>query len=357
MLGQLSSLRRRGQRLIQGFFFRGITTQNQGRRHQPGPHPRHQPAPHPPPVPPEKIEWWAVDGELFKAEKFDPKRVLAPLEHEHISNRRRRKDLVWHLRKTRLKLRIQNQDSYWEAYIKRFQILRDEWEKHVWDPPPVPQPKRRNPAWLAEETEKYVWCDPRREAYVTSREATQNPSGSAYTFDLSRMDQSAVRAKFDEKIGYTRQAMSHSPYENRRNPGASGARPDMTQLKLRNADFPRCNIRPTEVENFDDVFENEDDSQDDDEDTSKSHAHAKAALSNTKAALSTTEDDDGPGGELFSWGESDSEGGAGDEVEAAGKDVDEDEDDDSVDEFKMEDFEPKKKGWFGEEDDLFKDDE
>ncbi|MCO5552658.1 hypothetical protein L7F22_006174 [Adiantum nelumboides] len=100
MLGQLSFFRRRGQRLTQGIFLRGVATQKQVRRNKP------TPAPAPPPDPPEKIEWWAVDGELVKAEKFDPKRVLAPLEHEHISNRKRRKELMRQLRRTRLNFKV-----------------------------------------------------------------------------------------------------------------------------------------------------------------------------------------------------------------------------------------------------------
>ncbi|MCO5552656.1 hypothetical protein L7F22_006172 [Adiantum nelumboides] len=247
-----------------------------------------------------------------------------------------------------------NQVPYWAAYMQRFQVLREEWEKLVWDPIPIPPPKRRQPTWLAEETEKYVWQDPRREAFVASRNATQDPTGSAYTFDLSRMDRSAVREKFDEKIGYKRQAMSHSPYENRRDPGASGARP----LHQRNVDFTRRKLRPTEFMDFDDVFNNEDDNKD----SNKSHSHA-------------TEDEDVSEEALFSWDESDSEEDAGDKWEAAGQDdedgfvdgardkakaagKDEDDDEDSVDgESEVEDFQTDKKGWFGAEDDLFKDDE
>jgi hypothetical protein len=55
--------------------------------------------------PADKEEWWAVDGELFKAEKFDPKQILSPLENEHISNKKRRKDRIKHLAQTRLKFR------------------------------------------------------------------------------------------------------------------------------------------------------------------------------------------------------------------------------------------------------------
>ena len=75
------------------------------------------PPPPPPPPPPsssspfppavEKEEWWAVDGELFRAEKFDPKQVLSPLENEHIPNTKRRKDRMKHLAQTRLKFRNQ----------------------------------------------------------------------------------------------------------------------------------------------------------------------------------------------------------------------------------------------------------
>ncbi|MCO5583989.1 hypothetical protein L7F22_037907 [Adiantum nelumboides] len=408
MLGQLSFFRRWGQQLTQGIFLRGVATQKQVRRNKP------TPAPAPPPDPPEKIEWWAVDGELVKAEKFDPNRVLAPLEHEHISNRKRRKELMRQLRRTRLNFKVhdwdlifqplqeglqhifdtgvsisiqassfvvgsivalwfggfllkcvidesKNQVPYWAAYMQRFQVLREEWEKLVWDPIPVPPPKRRQPTWLAEETEKYVWQDPRREAFVASRNATQDPTASAYTFDLSRMDRSEVREKFDEKIGYKRQAMSHSPFENRRDPGASGARP----LHQRTVDFTRRKLRPTEFMDFDDVFNNEDDNKD----PNKNHSHAKTVLS-------ATEDEDVSGEEaLFSWDESDSEEDAGDKWEAAGQDdedgfvdgarhkakaagKDEGEDEDSVDGgSEVEDFQTDKKGWFGEEDDLFKDDE
>ena len=49
--------------------------------------------------------------------------------------------------------------------MRRYQILRNEWEKLVWDPKPEPKPKSRNPLFVAEETEKYVWRDPRRDAY------------------------------------------------------------------------------------------------------------------------------------------------------------------------------------------------
>lgn len=345
MLGQLGSLRRRCQRLPQGFFLRGIATEKQGRRHQP--------APPPPPEPPEKIEWWAVDGELVKAEKFDPKRILSPLENEHISNKRRRKDLIRQLTKTRLKLRIHKQDSYWAAYMKRFQILRDEWEKHVWDPIPIPQPRRRHPTWVAEETQKYVWQDPRREAYAASaagRNAAQGPHQNAYTFDLSRMDQTAVRSRFDEKIGYKGQGMSHSPYENRRNPGASSARPGMMPFRQGNVDFAHRRLRPaTEFEDFDDVFNNED--------TNRTQAEAKPSLS-------SEDESDSEDVQLFNWEESSSEEDSGCKAKATSKvdgtsadDDDDEDDDDSVDESEVKGNEQRKKGWFGDEDDLFKDDE
>ncbi|KAH6558416.1 hypothetical protein KP509_1Z065300 [Ceratopteris richardii] len=98
MLGQLRLLRR-CQHVAQGFAQRGYASaQKQGRRQQ-------EASPSPSDSS-EKIEWWAVDGELFKAEKFDPKQVLAPLENEHISNKRRRRELARHLAKTRLKFKV-----------------------------------------------------------------------------------------------------------------------------------------------------------------------------------------------------------------------------------------------------------
>lgn len=364
----LSSFRRRYQCLTQGVLRRGFATHQQGwagSHHQARRPPPAQPAPLP--TPPEKIEWWAVDGELFKAEKFDPKRVLAPLGNEHIPNRKRRKERIKHLSQTRLKLKVHGQESYWATYMKRFQAMRDEWERHVWDPIPVPVPKPRNPSWLAEESEKYVWKDPRRDAY---------------TFDVSRMDHSASRSRFDNKIGYKVQGMNRYPVEGRRDPGGSSVRPGITPMRQdsykdsrsyesayrdqryghqRSTDIGRQNSRQFEYDKFEDVF--------DDSNTTRSGENVTRSGRNVtrsggnatenraqsvrhRQQASTEDDEDDSDGVEFNWDESDSE-----EADGDGDDNNVDDEDEDVSKSRAKRDQSRRRGWYGNEDDLFKDDD
>ncbi|KAH6558066.1 hypothetical protein KP509_1Z079600 [Ceratopteris richardii] len=223
--------------------------------------------------------------------------------------------------------------------MRRFQILRDEWEKHVWDPPPTPRPKRRNPAWVAEETQKYVWQDPRREA-VASRVSTHDTQRDAYTFDISSMDRSAIKSRFDEKIGYKGQSMGHSPYENRRSPGAPQSKSGVAALRQGNFGLGHRHLRRSEFEEFDEVFKRVRDTN------QSSDTDAKAS--------STTENGDHSEAEIFNWDDTDSDVSEhAEHAKMSSLDGDTDSDDG---EFQKEDLEKKRKGWFGPEDDLFKDD-
>lgn len=353
MLSSFRRYRRLAQVLRRGF---ATHQQGLGGSHHQGRRPPHAP-PAPAPTPPEKIEWWAVDGELFKAEKFDPKRVLAPLENEHISGRKRRKDRIKNLSQTRLKLKAHDQESYWAAYMKRFQAMRDEWERHVWDPVPIPVPKPRNPSWVAEESEKYVWKDPRRDAY---------------TYDVSRMDHSASISRFDNKIGYKVQGMNRYPIEGRRDPGGSSIRPGITPMRRdsykdsrsyesahkderyghqRSTDIGHRNSRQFEYDNFEDVFV--------DRNTTRSGGNvtrsggnatenkSQSARHHQQASMSTGDDEDSV---EFSWDESDNEG---DDDDVDDKDEDVSESRAQRDQSQR----PQRRGWYGNEDDLFKDDD
>lgn len=360
----LSSVTRKYRRCSQGLLQRGFATRQQGHAgsHQQGRRPLHDPPP--PPTPPEKIEWWAVDGELFKAEKFDPKRVLAPLDNDHIPNRLRRKNRMKHLAQTRLKLKVHGQETYWAAYMKRFQAMRDEWERHVWNPIPVPVPKPRNPAWVAEEADRYVWKDARREAY---------------TFDVSRMDYSGARSRFDNKIGYKAHGMSRYPAEGRRDAGGSSVRPGTAPSRgdtykdsrpydsarkderyghQRSTDMGRQNLRNFEYDNFEDVFDSRG-TQPRGGGGGSEEAIAKKKTStvrhNNKQAVLSTEDDEASDLSVeFSWEESDS-----DEEANGDDDTDIDEDVEEVPKSRMQRDRasvPPRRVPSVKEEDLFKDD-
>lgn len=154
----------------------------------------------------EQEEWWAVDGEIFPAEEFDAKRVLEPSPNMQVSNKKRRKDRMKDLALSRLKFRSEDQESYWASYIRRYQIMRDEWEKLVWDPKPVPQPKMRNPTYVKQDAEKYVWRDPRRDAYA------------------DRMTMPFTPSKFDKKAASRLQGMDRYPFMAQRDTGAHSNR-------------------------------------------------------------------------------------------------------------------------------------
>lgn len=365
----LGSLTRRCHRLSQGLWRRGIVTHRQeGSR---GVGRRQQPAPAAPPPLPQKDEWWAVDGELFKAEKFDPKVVLAPLENEHIPNRKRRKDRIKHLTLTRLKLRAHGQEPYWAAYMRRYQIMRDHWEKHVWDPKPVPAPKTRNPLLVAKDAEKYVWRDPRRDAY-----SFDDPRSS-------RMDRSLPTSRFDNKTASKVQGMDRYPSEGRRDPGGPSYRPgvpfqpymkrelykdsmrspvshkDQDAYKddrkfgaQRNRDYGRQNMQTYQDEDFDSVYSGRETNR------RQGHEmeHGAQFRRHQRGLLSSEDDEDDLEGVDFNWDEGESEG---EDEEDEEDDTDEDEDKPRNAKFQSEnlEFQPKKRGWYGHEDDLFKDDD
>eukprot|EP00249_Psilotum_nudum_P010435 c22541_g1_i1 orf=129-731(+) len=149
-------------------------------------------------------EWWAVDGELFRNEKLNLKKLLEPLPNQHLPNKKRKRDRHKRLLSTRLKLKPAGQELYWNAYMLRYQAMRDEWEKLYWDSLPeeknVPTPIRGD-GWKG--SQGYGRKGPYDERFPGHRFDRNRSAGQSFV-------------PWNNKIQFKRSGMEQYPYDNSR---------------------------------------------------------------------------------------------------------------------------------------------